>query len=47
MKRAVAGVVEQHRRTGLPLAVLRHGKVVHLKPSARPVEQWEEIDGNP
>lgn len=30
LKEAVREVVEQHRRTGRPLAVWRHGKVLKL-----------------
>jgi hypothetical protein len=44
MKEAVQGVIEDHRRSGLPFVSWRDGRVVHLKPSPLPVEQWEEIE---
>ncbi len=40
-------LIADRRRTGDPLVVMRNGKVVHLKPSPLPVEQWEEINGKP
>ncbi len=39
-----ARLVEDRRRTGEPLVVMRNGRVVHLKPSPLPVEQWEEVE---
>jgi len=44
MQATWARVIDDHRRSGLPLVVMRNGRVVHLKPSPRPVEEWEEID---
>jgi len=32
MKEAVRGVIEQHKKSGRPLAVWKNGKVVHLSP---------------
>jgi hypothetical protein len=40
LKKAVARVVEEHRKTGEPLAVWREGKVVHL--SADQLKRIEE-----
>ena len=36
LKEAVREVVEEHRRTGRPLAVWQNGKVVKLAPSRIP-----------
>ncbi|MEW6360171.1 MAG: hypothetical protein AB1696_27805 [Planctomycetota bacterium] len=33
MEEAVAGVIEEHRKSGQPLAVWRDGKVVLIPPS--------------
>ena len=30
LKMAVAGVIEEHRRLGLPIAVMRNGKAVYV-----------------
>jgi hypothetical protein len=43
MREAYADVIADHRRSGLPLVVLRDGRVVHLQPSPLPVEQWQEV----
>ncbi|MCX5839198.1 MAG: hypothetical protein NTW71_11885 [Deltaproteobacteria bacterium] len=40
LKKAVARVVEEHRKMGEPLAVWREGKVVHL--SADQLKRIEE-----
>ena len=34
LKKAVRGVVERHKKTGLPLAVWQNGKVVRISPYA-------------
>ncbi len=31
MKKAIAGVVEEHRKSGRPLAIWRNGRVVRIK----------------
>ena len=33
LKKAVRGVVEQHKKTGRPLAVWENGKTVRISPS--------------
>ncbi len=33
LKKAVRGVVEQHKKTGRPLAVWENGKTVHISPN--------------
>ena len=30
LKMAVAGVIEEHRRLGLPIAIMRNGKAVYV-----------------
>ena len=32
LKKAVRGVVEDHKKTGRPLAVWRNGKIVRISP---------------
>lgn len=34
MKKAVRGVVEQHKKTGRPLAVWKNGKTVRISPNS-------------
>jgi hypothetical protein len=38
MQEAVAGVIAEHKRLGLPLAVWRDGKVVHISPEEAEAE---------
>jgi hypothetical protein len=33
LKKAVRGVVEQHKKTGRPLAIWKNGKTVRISPS--------------
>ena len=34
MKEAIRQVVEQHKKTGRPLAVWENGKVIHISPNS-------------
>lgn len=34
MKKAIRQVVEQHKKTGRPLAIWEKGKVVHISPDS-------------
>jgi hypothetical protein len=38
LEEAVAGVIAEHKRLGLPLAVWRDGKVVHISPEEAEAE---------
>jgi hypothetical protein len=38
LQEAVAGVIAEHKRLGLPLAVWRDGKVVHISPEEAEAE---------
>ena len=38
LREAVWDVIQQHKRTGLPLAIWRDGKVVHLPPEEAEAE---------
>jgi hypothetical protein len=38
MEEAVAGVIAEHKRLGLPLVVWRDGKVVHISPEEAEAE---------
>ena len=44
LKKAVAGVVEEHRKLGMPLAVWRDGKVVRVP--ADQLQGYEEAPGS-
>lgn len=38
-KEAVAEVIENHRRTGLPIVIWRDGKIVHVPPDELPIRK--------
>ena len=39
LKMAVAGVIEEHRRLGLPIAVMKDGKAVYVNVKAPSVRE--------
>ena len=43
IRRAFERLVEQRRKSGDPIVVQRNGRVVFLKPSPLPFEEWEEM----
>jgi len=36
LQMAVAGVIEEHRRLGLPIAVMKNGKAVYVSVNEKP-----------
>lgn len=39
LKNAVAKVIEDHRRSGLPIVIWRDGKIVHVPPDEIPIRK--------
>ena len=38
-KEAVAEVIDEHRRKGYPIVILRDGKIVHIPPDELPIRK--------